>query len=170
MNYKIDIQSRDNLTSKQLSELAQWFEEEFGHIPIKWAEPEYYVFATADSVIIGRLGVIERMVSVNDRSLKVAGISGVITRSEYREKGIASYMLQKAVSFFTSDLGINFGLLLCRDEVASVYEKLGCRVVEGPTTFDQPNSKMIYPSLTMVLECGQEHWPIGAIDLCGLPW
>jgi predicted acetyltransferase len=170
MNYKIVIQPREKLSSKQLSELVQWFEEEFGHIPIQWADPEYYVFAISDSEIISRLGIIERKVSVNEHPLNVAGISGVITRSEYRKSGIASYVLKNAVAFISNDLGINYGLLLCRDEVASVYEKLGWKVFDGPTTFHQPNGKMIYHKLTMVLECGQEKWPIGAIDLCGLPW
>ena len=120
--------------------------------------------------MVGRLGIIERKVTVCEHSLNTAGISGVVTRPEFWNNGIASHMLKNAVDYSTRALGINFGLLLCRDEVAPVYEKLGWKVVDGPTTFSQPNGKMIYPRLTMVLECGTEQWPTGAIDLCGLPW
>lgn len=170
MNYEIDIQSRDNLSSSQLSELVQWFKEEFGSIPIEWAQPEYYVRAAYDSETIGRVGILKRKISVNKHSLNVAGITGLITRSEYRRNGIASRMLKKTAEFISNDLNIDFGLLLCRDEVASFYEKLGWKIVNGPTSFYQPQGKMMFPKLTMIFTYGQEQWPKGEMDLCGLPW
>ena len=125
MNYEIDIHSRESLSSNQLSELVQWFKEEFGKIPIQWAQPEYYVRATSDSETIGRVGILERKICVNEHSLDIAGITGVITRSECRRNGIGSCMLKDAEVFISNTLNTDFGLLLCRDEVASFYEKLG---------------------------------------------
>ncbi len=65
---------------------------------------------------------------------------------------------------------LDYGLLLCRSEVAPFYEKLGWRIVGDPTTFDQPTGKTIFPRLTMVLELVEKPWPKGTVDLCGLPW
>ena len=170
MNYKIEIHTSNGLSSERLCELTQWFYEEFGNIPIEWSEPEYYVLALSDTQLIGRIGIIERMVFVNGYPLKVAGISGVITHSDCRKSGIATDMLQNAVTFFNNDLDIKFGILLCRDEVASFYEKLGWKITKGSTTFDQPNGKTLYPKLTMVFESGYQQWPKGEIDLNGFPW
>ena len=89
MNYKIDIQSHDSLSSKKLFELIQWFNDEFGNIPIQWAQPEYYIRVASDSELIGRVGILKRKMSVNQHSLNVAGISGVIIRPEWRRNGIA---------------------------------------------------------------------------------
>jgi hypothetical protein len=47
---------------------------------------------------------------------------------------------------------------------------LGWQVVEGPLTFDQPQGKVTFPDVTMVLPCAGKEWPPGVIDLCGLPW
>ncbi|MFX1487204.1 MAG: GNAT family N-acetyltransferase, partial [Promethearchaeota archaeon] len=144
--------------------------EEFGNIPIQWAQPEYYVRSTSDSEIIRRVNILERKISFNKHSLNVGGITGVITRSECTRNGIGSCMLKNTAVFISSDFNIDFGLLLCRDEVASFYEKLGWKVVDGPTSFYQPQGKMIFPRLMMVFERGQIPWQTGAIDLCALPW
>ncbi len=170
MSYKTEIHQSKDLSSERRSELEQWFEKEFGHIPFQWTSPSWYVLALSDSTLIGRLGIIERKASVNGKLLEVAGVSGVITRSEWRRRGVARNMVKNAVEFIANRLNINFALLLCRQEVVPVYTKLGWEIVDGPTTFDQPNGKRMYPKLTMIFECGKEQWPIGPIDLCGLPW
>lgn len=83
MSCKTEIHPAKNLSSERRSELAQWFEEEFGHIPFQWTSPNWYVLALSDSTLIGRLGIIERKASVNGKLLEVAEISGVITHSEW---------------------------------------------------------------------------------------
>jgi hypothetical protein len=68
------------------------------------------------------------------------------------------------------ELGAEFALLLCRQEVTPVYARLGWKIVDGPTTFWQPGGRLTYSELTMIFECGQQSWPTGPIDLGGLPW
>lgn len=116
------------------------------------------------------MGIVQRKVSVNGDILEIAGISGVVTHIEWRRRGIASDMLKAATAFIGNQLKINFCLLLCRSEVAPVYEKLGWKIIDGPTTFDQPSGKAVFPRLTMILEGGEEPWPKGPFDLGGLPW
>ena len=170
MNYKIEIHPAKNLSSERSSELSRWFDKEFGKIPFQWTEPDWYVLALSDSTLIGRVGIIERKVSINGYLLEIAGISGVITGVEWRGLGVATDMLKSAAEFIYNPLKISYCLLLCRSKVAPFYAKLGWKIIDGPTTFDQPSGKAIFPKLTMILECGEKQWPKGPIDLCGLPW
>jgi aminoglycoside 2'-N-acetyltransferase I len=158
------------LSPNQREEIAQWFQKEFGHIPYQWAKPNWYVLTLSEDKLISCLGILERVVAVDGQPIQLAGIGSVMTHPEWRGRGIASALLEKTAAFIRGDLGVQFGLLLCRKEVVPLYAKLGWKLVEGPTIFDQPTGKMTYPRLTMVLPCGEKEWPTGPIDLCGLPW
>lgn len=170
MKPDVEIHSASHLSSARNAELAEWFRQEFGHLPYQWAEPDWYVLAFVDSALVFRLGLVERTVSVNEQPAPVAGISGVITHPEWRGRKLASTVLDKTAEFIKNKLELEFALLLCRQEVAPIYARLGWALVEGPTTFWQPAGQVKYPKLTMILACGQKPWPAGPIDLGGLPW
>jgi hypothetical protein len=170
MKPQFEVYSKSDLSTKQKADLAEWFDTEFGHIPYQWADPDWYVLASMASGWICRLGIVERTVFVDGQSIAVAGISGVITHSAWRGRKIASTVLKKAADHINDELDVEFALLLCRQEMAPVYAKLGWMSVDGPTVFWQPTGKLTYPKLTMILECGRKSWPPGPIDLCGLPW
>ena len=170
MNLKIEIHSAKNLSSERSLELASWFDKESGQIPFLWAKPNWFVLALSDTKLIGRVGIIERKVSVNGCLFEIAGISGVITDVEWRGAGVATNMLRSATTFICNQLKVSFCLLLCRSKLAPFYAKLGWKIIDGPTTFDQPTGKAVFPRLTMILELGEKPWPDGPVDLCGLPW
>ena len=152
------------------SELDAWFEEQFGHIPWMWATPDHYVLAYFEGALVGRLGIVDRTISVGDESIRVGGVGGVITRRQWRSQGVGRSLLSETNSFLRTQLGAPFGLLLCRDELRSYYEKGDWRVVPGPVEFTQPTGPAVYPHLAMALRCGEQDWPAGKIDLQGLPW
>jgi ribosomal protein S18 acetylase RimI-like enzyme len=112
MNLQIEILSERELPSIQRAKLEEWFEQEFDHVPYQWATPAWYVLARVDSVLVSRLGIVERVVAVDRQSIRVAGISGVITHPEWRGRKIASTLLNKAVKFIKDELGAEFVLLL----------------------------------------------------------
>jgi GNAT superfamily N-acetyltransferase len=170
MKPEVKINSVSDLPSEQRKELEKWFQEEFGNRPYKWTPPNWYVTAWIENTLIGRAGIIERDVLVGKRTLRVGGISGIITRPKWRRLGVASAIIDKAVAFIKDELGAQFGLLLSKGEVAPLYTRLGWKPVEGPTTFEQPSGPTTYPKLTMVIPCSNDEWPAGEIDLCGLPW
>jgi hypothetical protein len=60
--------------------------------------------------------------------------------------------------------------MIATQEMVSHYEKVGWSVVADSMIIDQPDgqTKLNYP--TMVLPVCKQNWPIGPIDLCGLPW
>ena len=170
MKPEVKINSVADLSSVERKKLEEWFQEEFGNRPYKWAAPNWYVTAWIDRILIGRAGIIERDVLVGQSTLRVGGISGIITRSKWRRLGVASTIIDKAVTFIKDELGAQFSLLLSKEEVAPLYTRLGWKPVEGPTTFEQPSGPTTYPKLTMVIPCSDYKWPAGTIDLCGLPW
>ncbi len=170
MNYNIEIHSAENLSSERRLELGQWFDKEFGQISLQWAVPDWYLLALSDSTLIGRVGIVERKVSVKGGLVEIAGISGVITAAECRGKGVGNTMLKRAAEFIHTQLKIIYGLLRCRSQMASFYEQFGWKIIDGPTIFDQPSGKTVSTRLTMVIELGEKPWPKGPVDLCGLPW
>ena len=151
-------------------ELGAWFEAEFGPRADRWAPADYYVLINRDGQLAGRLGLLDSKVSVANQIIRVGGIGGVATKPEFRHRGVASAMLFRAAEFMKSDLGIEFGLLLCRHEVSPVYAKMGWVIVPGPTTFTRAGVSTTYPSDTMILPLAGKTWPAGLIDMLGLPW
>jgi aminoglycoside 2'-N-acetyltransferase I len=150
--------------------LPEWFHREFGKTGFIWAAPDFYAISETDGELVGRLGIFSREIDVAGTRMRVGGIGGVITKPEWRLRGVARGLLTRAAEFMCNDLGVEFALLLCRREVAPVYAKLGWKRVDGPTVFMQPSGMTAYPRDTMVLRFGKREWPIGTIDLHGLPW
>ena len=167
---KVEVIEATEADRELRAHLNAWFGEQFGHIPYVWADPEQYVLAALDDQPAGMLVIVSRNVSVGKQRITVGGIGGVVMRPELRGLGIATAMLNKAGEFIKHTLGADFGLLICRREVAPVYAKLGWVRVSGPTTFQQPAGRVTYPHDTMVFKCSDREWPDGPIDLCGLPW
>jgi GNAT superfamily N-acetyltransferase len=71
--------------------------------------------------------------------VKVGGIGRVVTKPQFRRRGVASALLARAAEFMTDELCAELALLLCRPQVSLVYAKLGWTRVDGPTSFSQPN-------------------------------
>jgi len=150
--------------------LPEWFHREFGKTGFIWAAPDYYATSEIEGELVGRLGIFNREIEVADTRTRVGGIGGVITKPEWRLRGVAGELLIRAAEFMRSDLRMEFALLLCRREVAPLYAKLGWKRVDGPTFFMQPSGMTAYPRDTMVLRFGKREWPAGTINLRGLPW
>jgi GNAT superfamily N-acetyltransferase len=170
MTFQIETFHEKDLIQERKDQLIQWFRDEFGYIPFKWADPDWYILALNGSELIGRLGIIDRVVLVEAQQIHVGGISGVITKKKWRKRGVGRTLMTEAVNVIEDKLNTSFGLLLCREEVSSFYNGLGWKVNDFSTTFEQPKGKMTFPKLTMTYSCKGNVWPKGPIDLNGLPW
>jgi GNAT superfamily N-acetyltransferase len=151
-------------------ELERWTDTQFGHIRYQWAPSEWYASARLDGHVVGSLTLVTRHMTAAAESIGVAGIGNVVTKPEYRLRGVASAMLRVAADLMRTRLNAEFGVLICRREVAPVYERNEWFRVAGPTRFWQPTGTVTYPDDTMVLKLTARDWPDGPIDLCGLPW
>jgi aminoglycoside 2'-N-acetyltransferase I len=167
---EVEVRPWYSLPAAERRELGAWFREQFSETSYVWAHLPVRVLARADRRIVGHLGMLRREISVGGAPLVVAGVGSVMVRPEWRKRGVASAMLHRAARHMREALRVDFGLLVCRDEVAPVYERAGWRVVPGPTAFEQPAGRAGYGRLTMVLQLGAASWPEGEIDLRGLPW
>ena len=170
MNQKIQLVPSTEIDRTLEKQLGGWFDAEFGPRADRWRSADYYVLVNRDGQLAGRLGVLDSKVSVANQIIRVGGIGGVATKPEFRHRGVASAMLARAAEFMKSDLKVEFGLLLCRHEVSPVYAKMGWLIVPGPTTFTRVGVAATYQNDTMILPLGETAWPVGPIDMLGLPW
>lgn len=166
----IHVYSAAELPLPYQAELDHLFKVQFGHTLYQWAPPQWHVLTCFDAALASYLRVFKRTISAGGQMLRVSGVGGVMTLPEWRQRGLASLALRRAAEFMRDELHVEFALLLCRDELAPVYAKLGWEIVAGPTTFEQPSGRATYPRQTMVLRYTARAWPSGPIDLCGLPW
>ncbi len=167
---EVRIESAAAIAPALRAELERWSDAEFGSIPYQWTPAEWYAAAYLDGRLAGSLTIVTREVSAGGAPVRVAGIGNVVTRPEYRRRGVASAMMRAAAELMRTRLEVEFGLLICRPAVAPVYAKAGWTRVEGPTRFRQASGMTTYPFDTMVLKLTAREWPSGPIDLCGLPW
>jgi predicted acetyltransferase len=75
-----------------------------------------------EGALVGRLGIVSRLVSAGEQVLRVGGIAGVVALPELRGRGVASALLRQAAIFM-------------REEVCVPS---GCEKCVGPGTVTQP--------------------------------
>jgi GNAT superfamily N-acetyltransferase len=151
-------------------ELEEWFQREFGNIPLEWDKPRWYALARYENTLIGRIGIVKRKIRVGSSTTLVGGISGVIISPQLRKQGVASMLLKKTAEFLAEGLNAEFGVLICLDEMAPFYLKNGWEKIGASTYFMQGSGRYRYTQTSMTLRCKERYWPQGEIDLCGLPW
>jgi aminoglycoside 2'-N-acetyltransferase I len=167
---EIRISSLKGIPSATLSQLDELFEREFSKEPTVYSDADWFVMGFLKGLLVSQVGVLKRAITVENELVVVGGISGVVTRSEYRRRGYATCLMRSAQTFMREELPTDFGLLICNTRLESFYKNLGWKAVPGPTTYAQPGGSQTCKGLTMVLECGRAEWPGGSIDLCGYPW
>jgi GNAT superfamily N-acetyltransferase len=167
---EIRISSLKGVPSATLSQLDDLFDRMFGKEPTVYSDSDWFIMGFLADALVSRVAILKRVVSVGDDVLIVGGISGVATVPEYRKRGYATSLMKDAQEFIREELPADFGLLICNTGLRPFYERLGWKVVPGPTTYAQPGGSETCKGLTMVFECGRAEWPAGPIDLCGYPW
>jgi GNAT superfamily N-acetyltransferase len=170
MKLIVQINPENDLSPERKVALDEMFDREFGRDPLVYADARWYAMGILDGSLVGRVGILQRTISVGQELLRVGGICGVVTVLEYRGRGIAPALLNESVAFVRKRRSLPFALLTCNLRLEAFYRRLGWRTVNGPTVFTQPDGVRTCGGLTMVMECGSRPWPEGPIDLRGLPW
>ena len=159
-----------NLSADTARRLEAIYQREFGWDRLVYATPHWYVVGWVGDELVGRVGVLERVISVNGIPLHVGGITGVVTEPDYRMRGVSRKLVRCGLEFLLDEHQIPLAVLTCNRKVGPIYERLGWRTVHGPTVYAQPGGPRTCPGLTMVAESGSAAWPDGPIDMRGLPW
>jgi aminoglycoside 2'-N-acetyltransferase I len=184
---KLEIVRSVDIDETLRPRLLAWLYQEFNTYAdeIAWTIADWHVLAWEGDLLVGHVDITERTALVDGKELRLGGIGGVVTLSEWRKHGIATAAMQQTARFLRDELVAPFGLLVCDPALTPFYQKLGWQVVAGPLIFDQPvdfkpgldqvisdgpSHKVTLEGAIMVLPCCAEDWPSGLIDLCGLPW
>jgi GNAT superfamily N-acetyltransferase len=146
------------------------YQREFGWDRLICAAPQWYLLGMLADRMIGSALMLERVITVGDVSLRVGGITRVVTEPAYRRQGVARRLVADAIACLRDDRHVPFALLTRNRRLGPLYEKLGWRVVAGPTICSQPGGLRTCPGLTMPYDCGTARRPAGPIDMRGLPW
>jgi aminoglycoside 2'-N-acetyltransferase I len=145
--------------------------EEDNSIDFQWVpKNDWHVVVKLEGVIVSQVGIVERCGTVDGKPVKLGGVGGVATFPNMQRKGLASAAMHMAAGFMQDSLKVDFGLLVCARETEHFYRGLGWQEATGPLVFDQPQGKVNFDGVTMILPCVKQDWPPGIIDLCGLPW
>ena len=143
--------------------------DEFGRA-FRWADNDWSLLMEAQGELVSHVGLVERTITADGLPVRVGGVSAVATASAWRRRGLARQLVERAAGFMRAELRLDFGLLICGDDMIPFYDRLGWRVTPGPLWVDQPQGKVRMPTTIMTLPLAGRPWPGGTIDLCGLPW
>ena len=135
-----------------------------------WSDNDWNVWLRSGDEIVSHVGIVDRTITVGGRPLRVGGVGAVATASEWRRRGYARQLMEAAAAFLRDELHVPAGLLICGEETAPYYGRLGWQTVPGPLLIDQPQGKVAMSAEIMVLLFDETPWPAGTIDLCGLPF
>ena len=89
------------------------------------------------------LALVEVFAEVNSNICRCAGLSNVCVKKSYAGKGLGLMLVSKANEFITEEE--KNGILLCKDSLASFYEKAGWKTInyERAYVVDKVYSKRI---------------------------
>jgi GNAT superfamily N-acetyltransferase len=135
----------------------------------RWATFDWYVTAHADDRIVGMAGVVDRQGAIGDVPVRLALLGAVFTLPEHRGRGFASDVVRRATQLMSEELGSDFGILLCTDQMVRFYEGLGWQRVPNRMCFVRFGRVGYAQSNVMVYACAGRPLPDGTIDVKGLP-
>ncbi len=135
-----------------------------------WSNVDWHILGWLDNKLISHIDILERIVIVGGDKIPIAGIGGVVTKLEWRGRGIASRLMREANRFMAHEMAIEFGLLMCDQKRVSFYQELGWELVENTLVYDQPSGEEIFGDQVMIYPIKGRKFPVGKIDVRGYPW
>ena len=170
---KIEVRPNASLSERELAEYARMraridYGEVLGYEFT--STREWRVMVWVNRELASHAGISRRIITIDGRKMEIGAVGGVWTAQEFRGRGLATAAMKKATEFLCNKVGVQAGLLLCREHVASFYEHVGWQRIHEPLLFDQPSGKVVWHLPVLVWLCDLESWPPGIIDLLGLPW
>ncbi len=138
----------------------------------QWRDSELHLGMCGDSGEL--LGVAESVIAEivveGGAPFKVVGVSGVFVRSSARGKGVMRGLVDELLRT-ASRLGPERAMLFCRPGKVAVYESFGFQEIPAAVWADQPAGRveMPLPAMWRALH-GSPGWPVGRVDVQGLPF
>lgn len=134
----------------------------------RWASFDWYVTVHTGGRLVSIAGVVDRAGAIGGVPTRLGLLGGVFTVPEDRGRGLATDTVRRAMRLI-SDLGCEFGILLCTDALVPFYARLGWRRVPNELRFERFGRRRLVRGSVMVYECAGRPLPDGIIDVRGLP-
>jgi predicted N-acetyltransferase YhbS len=107
---------------------------------------------------------------VSGASFEVLGLGGVIVHRDRRGAGVGRQLVTGAMTRMREG-SVSAGMLFCRTERLSFYQRLGWLAIEAEVTVEQPGGVIIMPLRTCWLPLAEEaEMPPGDLRVAGLPF
>ncbi|MGJ4910644.1 GNAT family N-acetyltransferase [Bradyrhizobium oligotrophicum] len=155
---------------------AVWPPEVVAGLPwagITFAHADLRVLVQDESgEVLCHVGIYRRLVKWNGQNVNVAGIGGVLTRPDMRNRGLATVGLNAAIQTLRHEDSINYAVLFCAADRIPFYTARGFIPFDGDVYAEQPEQGRIrFDRLSALVHDVKRTAPTrGTIDLCGLPW
>jgi predicted GNAT family N-acyltransferase len=169
---RVEIRPASDLSPSLQAQIIQWLVSEFvqeGDETL-WSEMDWHILGWVGDNLISHVDIIDRHASVGDLDVHLGGIGGVMTRPAWRRRGYSTTLMRESHQFMQDEMSVDFGLLLCDEDLVSFYSRLGWQRVDNPLVYDQPGGKVIWDDVVMVLACNRDHFPVGEVAIQGYPW
>ena len=173
MDIRTIITAADDLTPILQHDLTAMWENIFNDTEdgLVWtAAADWHIMVLVDAKLASNVDIFVRMGTVAGQTFRMGGIGNVMTLPDYRGRGYASQAMDKARTFMSQVLKLEFAVLICEEHLIPFYESLGWQCVNAPVYFDQPGGKTLNPQATMFLTCSERSWVDGEVYLGGLPY
>jgi aminoglycoside 2'-N-acetyltransferase I len=136
---------------------------------VTWAHADKRIFVRLDGKAVCHAGLYFRNAKDGERDVRVCGAGGVMTLKRARKQGCASAAMKTAAKIMKED-DCDFGLLFCEPHNVAFYEGLGWRIFSGNVYCEQPQGRIPFDIMHIMVLPVVEAPRSQTIDLCGLPW
>lgn len=168
----MEIKRVSNFTEADQKQLFGWGENIYGvqaHA-LHWRHKDVRFVLYDKDELVSHAAILQHAVSVNGKSVLVAGLGGVLTVPQAQRRGFARQLVEHAMKYAESEWQVEAGLLFCRRRMIHYYAALNWQLIDWPVMIDQPDGKVASPLPVMVLPFRGFRWPAGTIELNSLPW
>jgi len=135
--------------------------------------PSWTVVVDKQGVVEAHVAVVDRVVTVGNEPVRVAGVQNVFVIPRSRGRGLAKVVMKKAVSE-ASYRGFECGLLFCQPELRKVYAACQWQLLprERIVRVDESGQQVELPTgnIAMYFPLTRSCLPSGIIQLQGNDW
>lgn len=163
------MRSAADVPADERRALLEWLDETF-HWNERYADFQWHAeVVSSDGERLAHVGVVPRTIDVGGRDVDVVLVGGVLTRPQWRRRGLARMALERMEAVVPRHVGARFGLLFCVSHLVPFYARMGWELTYGPLTYEQPDGPRRRRGPVMVKRFSADPFPVGPIDLRGLP-
>lgn len=167
-------------TDEQTSEFSRLTEavyppeeqEGWAGASMEWARPEIGVRVVDSSGwLVSYVGVLIRQATHDGEPVTIGGIGGVKTHPDARGMGYASLGMDHATAWLLSQPDVDFGLLVCKEDLLTYYGNMGWKEFTGTLMTIQHGAPAEFTfNRVMTRDLAGSAPTGGLIDLQGPPW